>query len=479
MESALEDTICAIATPVGEGGIGVVRISGRSAIEVAAQVVRLRSGKPLPAVECRRLYLADILEPDPTVSESISKRPPLLPPPVPIDEAFVVVMRGPRSYTGEDVIEIQCHGGAMVLRMLCDALCRQGARMASPGEFTKRAFLNGRLDLTQAEAVLDTIKAKTAASLKLAQSQLRGSLSARIEKIRQALVHALAEVEAGIDFVEEDLTFVRQDELRALLRATSCHIEEFLHRANEGRIWREGALVAIIGRPNVGKSSLMNEFLQSDRAIVTSIPGTTRDVLEESVSMRGVWVRLVDTAGLRTSHDPIEVEGMRRSRAIRDDADLVLLVLDGSEPLTAEDLELLGAVQNHACIVAVNKADLIPQIDRQALSDLTGNRCPVVDLSVKTGLGMDRLRDCIGERLTPEALESREDMVAVNVRHATALRRAKEALDHAAESVRESLSPEFVAVDLRVAADALGEITGAISTDEVLERVFSQFCIGK
>src|SRR2546422_622975 len=386
MSGQLEDTICAIATPVGDGGIGIVRISGEKAIEVASGLVRLRSGRSLVSVKSHTLYQADILD---TAAARDAGRA--------VDEALVVVMRSPHSYTAEDVVEIHCHGGPLVLQTVCEAVMRRGARLAEPGEFTKRAFLNGRLDLTQAEAVLDTICAKTVGSLRIAQAQLRGTLSKEIDRMRDTLIRLLAHVEAAIDFTEEDITFIQPQELTAGLQQTLAEIARLVDSAQQGRILREGVTAAIIGRPNVGKSSLLNALLKSDRAIVTPVPGTTHDVLEEVLNIRGVPIRLLDTAGVRHTDDPVEQEGGRRIRTMI---------------------------------------------------------------------------------LRPD-FEPGEAAVVTRLRHQAALVRAHEALTGAAGSVEARLSGEFVAVDLRAAIDALGEITGAVSTDDILDRIFREFCIGK
>ena len=275
-----------------------------------------------------------------------------------IDEALVVVMRRPHSFTGEDVVEVQCHGGPVILDQLCRALMSAGARLAAPGEFTKRAFLNGRLDLAQAEAVLDTIRAKTARSLAIAQSQRRGELSQEVEATRSVLVVALAHIEAALDFAEEDITFVQQDELIRLLEGATTRLRQLVRSGEEGRMWREGAAVAILGRPNVGKSSLMNALLKADRAIVTPVPGTTRDMLEEVVSLDGIPVRLFDTAGIRSTDDPVEVEGIRRSHLAWEEADLALILLDGSQPLSESDRVLLARQETARALLVINKCDL-------------------------------------------------------------------------------------------------------------------------
>lgn len=469
MSGPLNDTICAIATPLGEGGIGIVRVSGEKAVDIAARLVALRSGASLESAASHALHHADIFDP----ADSTRRTP--------LDEALVAVMRAPRSYTGEDVVELQCHGGLVVLQTICEAVVRAGARLAEPGEFTKRAFLNGRLDLAQAEAVLDTIRAKTAGSLRIAQEQLRGALSQDIGAIRETLVGLLAHVEAGIDFVEEDISFILPAELAAGLAQARDAVGRLLAHSREGRILREGVSAAIIGRPNVGKSSLLNALLKTDRAIVTPIPGTTRDVLEDTLNIRGIPVRLLDTAGIRETTDPVEQEGVRRSHAAREQADLLLIVLDGSAPLTSEDQSLLSetaANRDQKRLVVVNKADLPRRLELSRLPGATAD-CAVVTISAKTGEGLDGLRDQIRALLIAPDVEGRETVLVTRLRHQTALQRAFDALTATLASVEAQAAAELIAMDLRAATDALGEITGAVTTDDILDRIFKEFCIGK
>lgn len=363
----------------------------------------------------------------------------------------------------------------MVLGLLCEACVLAGARMAAPGEFTKRAFLNGRLDLSQAEAVLDTIRAKSVIGLRMAQRHLRGELAQKIEVARSVLLRVLAHVEAGIDFVEEDITFVQREELEQAIEKAAAVIGKLEATARDGRMLREGVRVVIVGRPNVGKSSLMNRLLNQERAIVTPIPGTTRDVIEESIDLNGILVRFVDTAGIREATDPVEQEGIKRTQSAQADADLLLVVIDGHVRLTDEDRQILKTVAGLPYLIVFNKGDLTRAVES---SDLPSGAERIV-ISAKTGLGLEELKVAIRGRLVSPGFEVNEALVVTNVRHRTALRRAQDSLTHASESVRMQLAGELVAMDLRVAADALGEITGAITTDEILEKVFAEFCIGK
>jgi tRNA modification GTPase len=472
MREDLADTICAIATAAGEGGIGIVRLSGPDALSIASRVARLRSGKSLSCLSSHTLHLADLEFPSSVGAKGdhgFERKMGVF------DEALVVYMKGPRSFTAEDVVEVHSHGGPVVLALLCEACVQAGARLAAPGEFTKRAFLNGRLDLSQAEAVLDTIRAKSAMGLQIAQRHLRGELAHEVGGARSVLLGVLAHVEAGIDFVDEDISFVQREELVDAIEHAASVIEKLETTARDGRMLREGARVVIVGRPNVGKSSLMNRLLRQERAIVTPLPGTTRDMIEESMDLDGVVVRFVDTAGIRKATDPVELEGIKRSQSAQKDADLVLVIIDGHAPLTNEDKELFKTVVSSSCLLVINKGDLPRAVDIAELPSGT----EVLVISAKTGLGLEKLKASIRARLVSPGFEVNESLVVTNVRHRTALRRAQESLAHASESVRKGLAGELVAMDLRVAADALGEITGTITTDDILEKIFSEFCIGK
>ncbi len=478
MRGGVNDTICAVATAAGEGGVGIVRLSGTDAVEIAGGLAHLRCRKPLASVRSHTLYLADLVfRSSPATLKPIQQT--IDSPAQAFDEALVVVMRGPRSFTGEDTVEFHCHGGPLILQLLCEALVAAGGRLAEPGEFTKRAFLNGRMDLAQAEAVLDTIRAKTAGSLRLAQAQRRGLLSREIEAVRNELVGALAHVEAGLDFAEEDIAFVQRDDLIILLERATRRVSALLQTAREGRIWREGAAVAIVGRPNVGKSSLMNALARTDRAIVTAIPGTTRDVVDEWLRINDVPVRLLDTAGIRDTEDPVEQEGIRRTRQAVEDADLVIALIDQSVALEEADRTLLRSLCKKDSIVALNKSDLPSGLqDDACLAGFLDGRSSV-RISASTGGGLDDLRALIRTKLVSGGLEAGDGLCVTHLRHSLSLRRTEEALLQARTALENELTGEFVAADLRRAADALGEITGAISTDDILDRIFSEFCIGK
>jgi tRNA modification GTPase len=475
MRGGLDDTICAIATPAGQGGIGIVRLSGPQALSIASQVVRLRSGDSLSSVPSHTLHLADLVIPALEKHGEVRAVRHRLPVSGLIDEALVVYMKAPRSFTAEDVVEIQSHGGMLVLELVCRVCLESGARMAEPGEFTKRAFLNGRLDLSQAEAVLDTIRAASSAGLNIAQRQLRGDLAHEIEQARASLLTVLAHVEAGIDFVDEDISFLQQDEFVRIVSHARAVVQKLEATARDGRILKEGAHVVILGRPNVGKSSLLNRLLKEERAIVTAIPGTTRDVIEESIDIDGVMIHLADTAGMRETDDVVEREGIRRARAAQDEADLLLVVVDGSVPVTSDDRELLRSVRDRKHMVLLNKADLAETVERDpALTDRL-----VYIMSAKTGMGIEVVKSALRAQLVSGGFEAGESLMVTNARHRDALRRASISLDQALESVRGGMAGELISIDVRAAADALGEITGAITTDEILGRIFSEFCVGK
>ena len=488
MEISLDDTICGIATPQGEGGVGIVRVSGDRAISVVSGMAKARSGRSLTDFQSHKLYLSDL------VAES---RPCRVEPsrslPCPIDQALVVVMKKPRSYTGEDVVEIHSHGGPFVLQAICQELVRLGARLANPGEFTQRAFLNGRLDLAQAEAVLDTIQAANAGSLRAAQELLRGSLSKEVDRIRDNLIRVLAHVEAGIDFVEEDIAFIGRDEVSTACEETLRDLGRLIDTFEEGRIVREGARTVIIGRPNVGKSSLLNALLGTDRAIVSNVPGTTRDVIDEAANVNGILVRLLDTAGLRQTVDVVESEGIRRTQKAIDDADLLLVVIDRSQSLTEEDCALLTTYRDRRIVVVLNKSDLPAQVEIEQVKAVMGSGpsgfaksserfvpgCQFVEVSIKTGIGMADLMEAIRVICCGRNLEAGPSAVVTRVRHKDALCKGRDSVAKGLDAVKGHLPGECVALDLRCALDALGEITGVVTNEDILDRVFRDFCIGK
>ena len=475
------DTIAAIATPPGVGGIGVIRVSGPDAFSLVMPLFRQphqRNEQP----QSHMLTYGHII--DPATDEIV-------------DEVLVAFMNAPRTYTSESVVEIQGHGGPLVLQRMLRLVLLQGARMANPGEFTLRAFLNGRLDLAQAEAVMDLIGAQTEAGQRLAMQQLRGRISAQVEDARTAILGVVARIEASIDFPEEDVPIPQPQELHPLIARTQQQVDTLLAGAEQGKLYRQGLRTAIIGRPNVGKSSLLNALLRTERAIVTPIAGTTRDTVEEVANLRGIPLHLIDTAGITPSSDPVEQIGVQRSRAAAESADVVLLVFDGSEPLTAQDRQVsqeLAAMgfgngtvtdsngtnfgRHRPVIVVVNKADCVQRLNGEDVQRLWPES-PIVNTSTLTGTGLPQLEETIAELvLAGKSLHS-ESVLVTSMRHSEALRRAAEHLRAASTTLERRLPLDFVSIDLRAAYDTLGEITGETASDDLLERIFSEFCIGK
>lgn len=448
------DTIAALSTPPGEGALAVVRISGPEAWNVARKIFRgAREFVP------RRAHHGRVVNADGVV-----------------DEVVLTAWRGPASYTGEDVVELCGHGGALVSAQVLRAALDAGARAAGPGEFTQRAFLNGKMDLTQAEAVMDLIRAQTPLAARAAAEQLRGRIGDEISAIREALLDIVAHVEAYIDFPDEDIDPDTGAGMRARLVATRERIAKLLATADEGRILREGVRLAICGRPNAGKSSLLNRLLGYDRAIVSPMPGTTRDTIEESLSLRGIPFRVIDTAGLRDTADAIEREGVHRARAAVERADVVLRVIDATEPEALEDPPVSADE-----ILVLNKIDQIQnpnyrlwEVEERGRQSKIQNR-----ISCSTGEGLDALIDAIVSRVHAEPAGARDSLAAINARHQACLQRAAVALDAALKRFDADAEPEFVAVDLRAALDAAGEVVGVVDTEDILGRIFSSFCIGK
>jgi tRNA modification GTPase len=451
-----DDTIAAIATPVGEGGLAVIRLSGPQACAVTDRCFRPagRASSTAGQAVSHTIHYGHVLE-DGRV----------------LDEVLVSVMRAPRTFTREDVVEVSCHGGVLASKTVLDALLRAGARLAGPGEFTRRAFLNGRIDLAQAEAVADVIHSRTELALRAANEQLAGKLSQRINRLRDDLLSTLAHVEAHIDFPDEDIAPDTRDQLGDRLRRGLEFMRELLATANEGRLLRRGIRAAIVGRPNAGKSSLLNQLLGHDRAIVSPIPGTTRDTIEETANIRGLPVVFIDTAGLREARDEIEQEGVRRSRETLDQAELVLHVLDASEPYQAYD----NLPPDRKRLIVINKVDLVRQL--QLPAELRGE--PAIEISCATGAGIEALKDAIQQRVWSGAIHAESLQVMINSRHQEALERAREATGRTLAALEAGESLELVAMELHIAVNAVGEIVGHTTTEDLLDRIFSQFCIGK
>ncbi|OUM93716.1 MAG: tRNA uridine(34) 5-carboxymethylaminomethyl synthesis GTPase MnmE [Thermobacillus sp. ZCTH02-B1] len=457
-----DDTIAAIATAVGESGIAVIRISGPDAIGAAAPYVRAKVG--LADAATHTVQYAKII--DPSTGETV-------------DEALVTVMRAPKSFTAEDVVEISVHGGVVPVRRVLDLLLAGGRiRLAEPGEFTRRAFLNGRIDLAQAEAVMDLIRSKSERAMKVALKQVEGKLSRKIREIRQRLVELLAHLEVNIDYPEHDVPELTSAFLRERCGEALEEIRRLLKSANEGRILREGITTAIVGRPNVGKSSLLNLLAGAERAIVTDIPGTTRDVIEEYVTVNGIPLRLLDTAGIRETTDVVERIGVERSRSALADADLLLVVLNRSEPLHDDDRDLLRQAAGRQAIVILNKTDLPAKLDEDEVRNLLPGAA-VVPMSAKEGRGLGELGQAIAALFFGGKLEGAEETVVSNARHAALLRQAERSLVDAIESTDAGVPIDIVQIDVRTAWERLGEITGDTAGESLIDQIFSQFCLGK
>ena len=458
------DTIAAIATAQGEAGIGIVRVSGALALTIAAEVFRSPRGVSPTQLPTHTLTYGHVV--DATASDEM------------IDEVLLGIMHAPRTYTGEDVVEFNCHGGTLPLTAVLDVVLKNGARVAEPGEFTKRAFLNGRLDLAQAEAVAELIASKTDLSRKIAVEALAGKLSDTVNGLNDRLAALLAEIEASIDFPEEDLDFMKVETQLEAARAVQTELTTLLETAAEGRLITEGANVAILGKPNVGKSSLLNALVGTPRAIVTDIPGTTRDTIEEMMNIGGIPLKLIDTAGIRHTDDIVEQQGVERSKAVQERAELHLMMFDASQPLNEADHELLKTAQASKAILILNKMDLPVVTSPTALLA----HCPkkqVVETAIPEGKGLDKLKATISEELLGGELGIGESPIVTNARHQEALRRANEGLNYAIESLENGMPPDLIAVDLRIGLDGLGDIVGKTTTEDILDRIFSQFCVGK
>lgn len=455
------DTIAAISTALGEGAIGIVRLSGPDAVQYANRIFK---GKDLATVPSHSIHYGHIVQIESNET---------------IDEVMVSVMRAPKTYTREDIVEINCHGGIVAVRRVLSVVLQEGARLAEPGEFTKRAFLHGRVDLSQAEAVMDVIRSKTDEAMKVASHQMEGRLSRLIKQLRQTLIETVAHVEVNIDYPEyDDVEEMSEEMMHVKTKEVHQEIEHLLHVASQGKILREGIRTGIIGKPNVGKSSLLNAIVQENKAIVTNVPGTTRDMIEEYVQVRGVPLRLVDTAGIRETEDIVEKIGVEQSRKVLGESDLILLVLNNNEPLTIEDEHLFEAVQDVEVIVLINKTDLSNELDMDRVRALAGD-WPIIPTSFIQDKGIEALEDAIQQAFFAGDIASGDMTYVSNIRHIRLLEEAKEALEEAMHGLELHMPMDIVQIDVTRTWELLGEIIGDTASDGLIDQLFSQFCLGK
>ncbi|AQS57755.1 tRNA uridine-5-carboxymethylaminomethyl(34) synthesis GTPase MnmE [Desulforamulus ferrireducens] len=460
----LEDTIVAIATPLGEGSIGVIRMSGPEAINIGQRVFRAKKNKDWYIKDNYKIIYGHIV--DPQTNEVL-------------DEVLLSVMRGPRSFTAEDVVEISCHGGIVPLKRVLELLLRMGARLAEAGEFSKRAFINGRLDLSQAESIIDLIRAKTTDGAKIALNQLQGRLSEQVHVLQNDILGLLAQIEAIIDFPEDDLPEQTLDQMSLACQRLIDTINRLLEQADTGKIYREGLKTVIVGKPNVGKSSLLNALLREQRAIVTDIPGTTRDVIEEVINIKGVPLKIIDTAGLRETQDLVEKLGVERSRQLLNQADLVLLVLDASTGITKEDLEVIKLIKDKRVLVLINKIDLnVHHIDTTELKQYF-NASAILEISAQQEIGLEQLEQTILELVLAGKVTNSENILVSNSRHKYALEQARNHLMEAQQGMKSYIPADLVAIDLKSSWEFLGDITGKNVSEDLIDRIFADFCIGK
>ncbi len=460
----LDDTIAAIATPRGEGGIGIIRISGPLAIQIASHIFHPSQAVSADKLPTHTLTHGHII--DTTSSNEI------------IDEVLLGIMRAPKSYTTEDIVELNCHGGIATLTNVLDLVVKTGARLAEPGEFTKRAFLNGRLDLTQAESVAELISAKTELSRKIAIDALAGKLSKRVNQLSDKLATLLAEVEASIDFPDEDFDFMHTDIQLQNAHTIQRDIEHLVKTASEGQLIKDGVNVAILGKPNVGKSSLFNALVETSRAIVTDIPGTTRDTIHETINIDGLMINLIDTAGLRQTDNIVEQQGVEKSRDVLRKAEFLLLMFNASQTMNDADIELLQIANSHHAILILNKIDLPIHLPPHILKEHSP-KTRIIQTAITEGKGIDTLKTAIRDEFLSGEITLGESPIVTNTRHYNALRRSHEALNDVITSLENEMPPDLVSVDIRISLDALGDIVGKTTTEDILDRIFSQFCVGK
>lgn len=457
----LEDTIAAISTPIGFSGIGIVRLSGDQAVSIVEKIFQPKSKKKLREHPNRSMVYGHIVDRDGNI----------------LDEVLVSIMLAPNTYTREDIVEINCHGGVVSVRKILESVTQEGARLADPGEFTKRAFLNGRLDLSQAEAVIDVINAKTDKSLKMSMKQLEGSLSKKVSEIRNDLLEILAYIEAGIDYPEYDIEEMSYDTMKLRMGEALEAVQKLIETSENGKLIREGIKTAIVGRPNVGKSSLLNALLGEERAIVTEIEGTTRDSIEEYINIRGIPLKIIDTAGIRDTENVIEQIGITKTKAILEESDFVLLLLDGQRKLEKEDMELLRLVDEKKGFILINKVErdqVLVKDEVQALSHMK-----VLEISIVADVGIEELKDQIYESISDSNGDGDSYEMVSNIRHIQLLKESATSLEEGMEGLGMGIPVEMLSVDVKNAWDALGKITGETVGEALLDEIFGKFCIGK
>jgi tRNA modification GTPase len=457
----ISDTIAAISTPLGEAGIAVIRISGDESIQLTENIFDTKH--KLSEAPSHTIHYGHIK--DPATNERV-------------EEVLVSVMKAPRSFTTEDVVEINCHGGIISVKRVLDLFLQQGGRIAEPGEFTKRAFLNGRIDLSQAEAVIDLIRSKSDQAFSVALKQVEGSLSYKVKVLRHRLVELMAHIEVNIDYPEHDVEELTNAYIKDKCTTAIEEIDELLRTAKQGKVLREGITTAIVGRPNVGKSSLLNMLAQENRAIVTDIPGTTRDVIEEYVTINGIPLKLLDTAGLRETADLVEQIGVEKSRSALSQADLILLVLNYNEPLHEDELELIEQLKHKQCILIINKVDLSQQLDMDLIESHAKND-RIVSMSIKADTGMKDLEKAISSMFFSGQLDSGDLTYVSNVRHIHLLQKANQSLKDGLHGSEHLVPIDMIQIDIRQAWEQLGEIIGDAVSESLIDQIFSQFCLGK
>lgn len=452
-------TIAAISTSPGIGGIGIIRISGEDTFDIISKIFKMKNEQPIDSIPGYSFKYGHII-----YNDSI------------IDEVLVSFFKAPNSYTGENICEINSHGGIVIMNRILEACLKSGAILAEPGEFTKRAFINGRLDLSQAEAVIDIINAKTEKEATVSENQLNGNLSNQIKVIRGTLIDLLADIEVGIDYPEYDVEDVSRDKIVTILNKTNIELDKLINSFTNGKILRDGLKVALIGRPNAGKSSLMNLILDEDRAIVTDIEGTTRDSIEEFIKICDIPIKLVDTAGIRNTEDVIEKIGVDKSIKIAQDSDLIIAIFDSNKKLTEEDLKILELIKTKKSIIVLNKVDLETNIELDIIKD---SGIDIVELSAINGTGLDKLYETISQIFNLNDIANNGELIVTNNRHKLLINNAKEELNKALKSISDGMPEEIISSNIREILIQLGKITGEEVTDDVIKQIFSKFCLGK